>query len=89
MAPKFTLDSAETQSGLSSSDASAAAQPTSSVGSLWVGGYTTPLVGAVLGTRAAGEAKTESRVAVNAVTREASVTTIEGAEEANSSALTT
>jgi hypothetical protein len=56
---------------------------------LWVGGYTTPLVGAILGTRAVGEAKTEGRVAVNAATREASVTTIEGAEEANSSVLTT
>jgi hypothetical protein len=89
MAPKFTMNSAETQSGLSNSDASAAAQPASNVGSLWVGGYTTPLVGAILGTRAVGEAKTEGRVAVNAATREVSVSTIEGAEEANSSVLTT
>ena len=71
-------------SGLSSSDVSAAAQPSSSVGSLWVGGYTTPLVGAILGARAAEEGKTESRVAVNAMTREASVTTVKGTEEANS-----
>ena len=70
--------------GLSSSDASAAAQPSSSVGSLWIGGYTTPLVGAILGARAVGEAKTEGRVAVNAVSREVSVTTVEGAEAANS-----
>ena len=41
------MDPAETQSGLSSSDAAAAAQQGSS-GSLWIGGYTTPLVGALL-----------------------------------------
>jgi hypothetical protein len=35
------------------------------------------------------EAKTEGRVAVNAVTREVSVTTMEGAEAANTGALTT
>ena len=35
------------------------------------------------------EAKTEGRVAVNAATREVSVTTVEGTEEANSAVLTT
>ena len=89
MASKFTMDPAETRAGLSSSDASAAAQPSSSVGSLWTGGYTTPLVGAILGTRAMGEAKTDGRVAVNAPTREVSVSTVEGTEEANSAVLTT
>jgi hypothetical protein len=89
MASKFTMDQAETRAGLASSDASAAARPSSSVGSLWIGGYTTPLVGAILGTRAVGEAKTEGRVAVNAATREVSVTTVKGTEEANSAALTT
>jgi hypothetical protein len=89
MASEFTMDPAETRAGLSSSDSSAAAQPSSSVGSLWIGGYTTPLVGAILGTRALGEAKTEGRVAVNAATREVSVSTIEGTEEANSAVLTT
>ena len=89
MAPKFTMDAAETQSGLSSSDAAAAAQQGSSIGSVWIGGYTTPLVGALLGARAVSEAKTEGRVAVNAVSREVSVTTVEGAEAANSGALTT
>jgi uncharacterized caspase-like protein len=89
MASKFTMDQAETRAGLASSDASAAAQPSSSVGSLWVGGYTTPLVGAIRGAWAVGEAKTVGRVAVNAATREVSVTTVEGSEEANSAVLTT
>ena len=89
MAAKFTMDPAETRAGLSSSDASAAAQPSSSVGSLWIGGYTTPLVGAILGTRAVGEAKADGRVAVNAATREVSVSAVEGTEEANSAVLTT
>ncbi len=89
MASKFTMDPAEARAGLSSSDVSAAAQPSSSVGSLWIGGYTTPLVGAILGTRAVGEAKTEGQVTRNAATREVSVTTVEGTEEANSAVLTT
>ena len=89
MASKFTMDPAETRAGLSSSDASAAAQPGSNVGSLRVGGYTTPLAGAILSSRAVSEAKTEGRVAVNAATREVSVTTAEGTEEANSAVLTT
>ena len=42
------MDPAATQSGLSSSDAAAATQPGSS-GSLWPGGYSTPLMGAILG----------------------------------------
>jgi hypothetical protein len=36
-----------------------------------------------------GEAKTDGRVAVNAPTREVSVSTVEGTEEANSAVLTT
>lgn len=82
------MDAAETQSGLSSSDAAAAAQPGSS-GSLWPGGYSTPLMGAMLGMEAVSEAKSAGRVVVNAATREVSVATVEGAEAANSGALTT
>ena len=45
--------------------------------------------GRASGIAAGSEAKAEGRVAVNAVSREVSVTTVEGAEAANSGALTT
>lgn len=82
------MDPAATQSGLSSSDAAAATQPGSS-GSLWPGGYSTPLMGAILGIEEVSEAKAAGRAAVNAATGEVSVATVESAEAANSGALTT
>ena len=89
MPSKFEMDPAGTESGLSSSDASAAAQPSSGLGSLRVGAYTTPLMGAVLGAQAVRQASAEVRVVTNTVSREFSVATVETTEATNSGALTT
>lgn len=89
MASKFDMDPAGTESGLSSSDASAGTQPGSGMGSLRIGAYSTPLVGAILGTQAVKQASAEGRVVTNAVSREVSVTAVEVAEADNSGALTT
>jgi hypothetical protein len=89
MASKFEMDPAGTESGLSSSDASAGTQPGSGLGSLRIGAYTTPLVGAILGTQAVKQATAEVRVVTNAVSREVSVNAVEVTEATNSGALTT
>jgi hypothetical protein len=89
MASKFDMDPAGTESGLSSADASAGTQPGSVSGSLRVGAYSTPLVGAILGTQAVKQASAEGRVVTNAVSREVSVNAVEVAEAGNSGALTT
>ena len=89
MASKFDMDPAGTESGLSSSDASAGAQPGSGMRSVQPGAYTTPLVGAILGTQAVKQASAEGRVVTNTVSREVSVTAVEVAEADNSGALTT
>ena len=89
MASKFDMDPGGTESGLSSSDASAAAQPGLGLGSVRLGAYATPLVGAVLGTQAVRQASAEGRVVTNTVSREFSVATVETTEATNSGALTT
>lgn len=86
---KFQMDPPATRSGLSGADASAAAQPSSSVGGLRVGGYAAALMGAVSGTRTVHQAEAELRVAANVTSRETSVATVEVAEAANSGALST
>ena len=89
MASKFEMDPAGTHSGLSSSDAAASTQPGSGAGSLRIGAYTTPLVGAIVGTQAVRQANAQVRVASNVVSREVSVSTVEVAEATNSGGLTT
>ena len=48
MAAKFTLDADEAEAGLSAADAATAQQAGSSLQSITVGGYGTPLLGAAL-----------------------------------------
>jgi hypothetical protein len=89
MASKFEMDPAGTRSGLSSSDAAASTQPGLGAESLRSGAYTTPLVGAIVGTQAVRQANAQVRVASNVVSREVSVSAVEVAEATNSGALTT
>jgi hypothetical protein len=89
MATKFQMDPESTRSGLASADASASAQPTSQMGSLTLGAYTTPLVGAIVGTQAVRQANVEARVVANSVSREVSVAAVEVTEATNAGALTT
>ncbi|AXO25980.1 MULTISPECIES: hypothetical protein [Mycobacterium] len=89
MAEKFTLDAAEAESGLSTADAATAAQPSSNLPGLCIGGYMTTLLGAVVGGRAIGQAQAEARAVANTTSREFSITTIQTTEADNTSLLTT
>jgi len=73
MPPAVLMDPAGTESGLASSDASASAHPGFGLGSVRVGAYTTPLVGAIFGAQTLREANAEVRVVTNAVSRDFSV----------------
>lgn len=83
------MDVAETEAGLSSADAATAQQSGSSLQSLTVGGYTTPLLGVAVGARALVEAQAAGRAAANTGSREFSIATVQSAEAGNSSVLTT
>jgi hypothetical protein len=89
MAGEFTLDASDTEAGLSAADAATAQESGSSLRSLTIGGYTTPLLGAAIGARAVAEAQADGRAAANTGSREFSIATVETAEAGNSSALTT
>jgi hypothetical protein len=89
MASAFDMNPVAAESRLSSSDAWAAAQPGSGIGSPRVGAYTAPLMAAILARRTVEQATAEARVVTNIVSREVSVATVEVNEAANSSALTT
>ncbi|MCV7118142.1 hypothetical protein AWC17_25000 [Mycobacterium nebraskense] len=89
MAEKFTLDAADAEAGLSTADAATASQPSSDLPGLCVGGYMTTLLGAVVGSRAMGQAQAEARAVANTTSREFSITTVQTAEADNTSLLTT
>ncbi|GAB4921445.1 hypothetical protein BB736_025090 (plasmid) [Mycobacterium avium subsp. hominissuis] len=89
MAEKFTLDAADAEAGLSTADAATAAQPSSDLPGLCIGGYMTTLLGAVVGGRAMGQAQAEARAVDNTTSREFSITTVQTAEADNTSLLTT
>nr|AEY82407.1 oxidoreductase [Mycobacterium kansasii]AKT73086.1 oxidoreductase [Mycobacterium avium subsp. hominissuis] len=89
MAAKFTLDADEAEAGLSAADAATAKQAGSSLQSLTVGGYGTPLLGAALGALAVGNAQAVGRATANTGSREFSIATVQAAEAGNSSVLTT
>lgn len=88
-AGKFTMDVAETESGLSTADAATAQQAGSSLQSLTIGGYSTSLLGAAMGAFAVAEAQAAGRAAANTGSREFSIATVQSAEAGNSSVLTT
>lgn len=89
MAAKFTMDAADTDTGLSAADEAVAQQSGSNLGSLCIGGYMTSLVGAAIGARAVEEGQTEGRAAANTGSREFSIATVETTESGNSGVLTT
>ena len=89
MAAKFTLDVADTESGLSTADAATTQQASSDLPGLCVGGYMTTLLGAVVGGRAIGQAQAEARAVANTTSREFSITTVQTTEADNSGVLTT
>jgi hypothetical protein len=89
MAAKFTMDAAETEAGLSAADAATAQQAGSTLQSLTVGGYGTPLLGAALGALAVEDAQAVGRAAANTGSREFSIATVQTAEAGNSGILTT
>lgn len=85
----FDMDPERTRSGLASADVAGASQPSSSVLSVHVGGYTMPLMAAVMAARRLHQVSSEVQVAHNTARREVSVNTVELAEAANSAALDT
>ncbi|MDP7739567.1 hypothetical protein [Mycobacterium paragordonae] len=89
MARYFDMDPEATRAGLSNADAAAASQPGSSGGGLQPGGYMMSLTGAVSASVAVRQAEAEVQVAANTTSREVSVATVQAAEAANSSALST
>lgn len=89
MAEKFTLDVADTESGLSTADAAAAQQSSSDLPGMCVGGYMTTLLGAAIGARAIGEARADARAVANTASREFSITTVQTTEADNTAVLTT
>lgn len=89
MAAKFAIDIAQTQSNLSNADEAGAAQHSATGQALRPGGYMMTLVGAIDGADAAQQAVATARSTTNAATRQFSIATVQTAEDANASVLTT
>jgi hypothetical protein len=89
MAAKFAIDIAQTQSNLSNADEAGAAQHSATGQALRPGGYMMTLVGAIDAADAAQQAAATARSTTNAATRQFSIATVQTAEDANASVLTT